>query len=299
VLTSDGRSLAVTDKASGHSVRVTPAQLYSYSYDMVSGHKRKSHSVRGVAALDADGLILLDLPGVWDEQDLKDFCRQAGIPLLEARHQTSAQVRTVLAGRAPGWQRLRGLPAPALAKWRKPVAVCAGVVGVGLMVYLGSLGMWGAWRGISSVGRMLLDILEIKWLAVAFSPVLLVIRPAIVRIHRWQLRRGTVLGPPGGPNLSSTSARKLHITQGSAEIAKLRLGENPGQAFSLLNYRYEDLTGLFILDRFGRALHHLPGPWSVEDTNRFAKRHSLALAVHKVSREEYLDLIRATQEATP
>ncbi|MFC4112830.1 hypothetical protein [Nonomuraea zeae] len=298
-LTSDDGLLTATDQASGHSVRVRPDRLYHYSHDVDADQKRKSHAVQGVAALGADGLVLLDLPGDWHAPHLREFSQAAGIPLVDARDRPSAEVRAVLAGRAPGWQRLRGLPLPSQAKWRKPVAICAGVAGLGLMVYLGTLGMWGAWRGLSSLGRMLVDVLEAKWLMVAFSPALLVIRPVLARMHRRRTKRGTVLGPPGGPYLNQRSHNKLYITAGNTDIAKLRLGESPGQAFSLLLYRYEDLTGLFILDRFGKALHHLPGSWSAEDAHRFAERHGLVLAAHRVSREEYLDLTKATPEATP
>jgi hypothetical protein len=300
LLTSAGDGmLTATDQVSGHSVRVRPMCLYQYNHDVVADQERKSYSVKGVAALDADGLVLLDLPGDWHTPHLRDFSRQAGLPLVDARETPSAKVRTVLAGRAPGWQRLRGLPLPSLSKWRKTMAVCAGVAGLGLMVYLGTLGMWGAWRGLSTLGRFLVDVFEAKWLMVAFSPVLLVIRPALTRMHRRRVRRGTVLGPPGGPYLNRRSHNKLYVTAGNADIAKLWMGERPGQAFSLLIYRYEDLTGLFVLDRFGKALHHLPGRWSAEDAHRFAERHGLMLAAHRVGREEYLDLAKAAREATP
>ncbi|GAA2214180.1 hypothetical protein GCM10009850_096440 [Nonomuraea monospora] len=298
-LTSDHQKLTVTDTFSGDSVTLTPARLYRYKYDQDQSSGQKPLTVQGLAALDPDGLVLVDLPGDWHEPDLSEFARQAGIPLEDARNQRSSKVRAVLASRAPGWRRVRGLPLPSTAKWRKPVVICLAIAGALSMAYLASSGMWAAWRGLSTIGRVLVDLLEAKWLLVTFSPALLLLRPALARTHRWRVARGTILGPYGGPYLNRGSLAKLHVTQGNNVVAKLRLGENPGWAFSLLLYRYEDLSGLLILDRFGRALHHLPGPWSPSDVERFAKRHDLALAVHKVSREEYLAYAKGAEEATP
>lgn len=328
VLTSDGCALTVLDNALGHSVRVTAAGLYRYRCDF------NGSSVQGVAVLDEDGLVLVDLPGDWNGPDLELFAREAGIPLMDARSHPAARVRAALAGRAPGWQRLRGLPRPTPAAWRKPVAICAGVVGIGLMIYLASTGMWFAWRGLSSIGRLLLDVVEAKWLMVAFSPALLVIRPILARVQRGRIRKGAVLGASGGPCLGLDSMRRLRIFHGNDTIATLhteesrrsalrggesrggqsqggesrgeesqggesRGGESRGGASSLLLYRYEDLTGLIILDRAGRPLHHLPGRWPPEDAHRFAQRHNLGLGVHRVSREEYLTLTETAKDATP
>ncbi|QFY05758.1 hypothetical protein GBF35_02885 [Nonomuraea phyllanthi] len=298
VLTSDGRTLTVLDNALGHSVRVTAAGLYRYRCDF------NGSSVQGVAVLDEDGLVLVDLPGDWNDPDLELFAREAGIPLMDARSHPAARVRAALAGRAPGWQRLRGLPRPTPAAWRKPVAICAGVVGIGLMIYLASTGMWFAWRGLSSIGRLLLDVVEAKWLMVAFSPALLVIRPILARVQRGRIRKGAVLGASGGPYLGLDSMGRLRIFHGNDTIATLhteesRGGESRGGASSLLLYRYEDLTGLVILDRAGRPLHHLPGRWPPEDAHRFAQRHNLGLGVHRVSREEYLTLTETAKDATP
>ncbi|NJP95112.1 hypothetical protein HCN51_37720 [Nonomuraea sp. FMUSA5-5] len=301
ILTSGHQTLTVTDEITGDSISLTPASLYHYRYDQQpSSDREKPLTIHGLAALDSDGLVLVDLPGSWHAVDLEQFARKAGIPLEDARNHPANEIRAVLAARAPGWRRVRGLPRPSIAKWRKPVGICLGIAGAGLMVYLASLGMWTAWRGLSTIGRVIVDLLEAKWLLVAFSPALLLFRPALAKLHRRRVRRGTIVGPYGGPYLSVRSSTKLHITQGTDIMAKLRLGENPGQAFSLLLYRYEDLRGLLVLDRFGRrALHHLPGPWPPQDVERFAKRHNLALAVHRVSREEYLALTRHANEATP
>ncbi|MEV4108143.1 hypothetical protein [Nonomuraea sp. NPDC049695] len=293
VLTSDGRTLTVIDSALDISVRVTPASLYRY--DRLDG----AEMVQGVAALDADGLVLLDLPAQWYEPDLADFARKAGIPLMDARSHSSARVRAVLAGRAPGWKRLRGLPPPSPAKWRKPVAICGGVVGLGLMVYLASLGMWSAWRAISSMGRFLLDVLEVKWLMVVFSPALLVLRPVFAKVRRWQVRRGAILLSADGSAVKGDFSETLEIFRGLELVTTLRIGVSPGAAFGLLLYRYEDLTGLFILDRHSRPVYHLPGRWSPEHVHLFAERHHLFLAVHGVSREEYLNLTKIASDAMP
>ncbi|GAA4952924.1 hypothetical protein HD597_009679 [Nonomuraea thailandensis] len=299
ILTADHRTLTVTDNVSGDSISLTPARLYHYRYDYQPADGQKPPTIQGLAALDPDGLVLVDLPGDWHETDLQEFTRKAGIPLEDARNHDSNKIRAALASRAPGWRRIRGLPLLSTAKWRKPLGICLAIAGAALMAYLASLGMWAAWRGLSTIGRVLLDLLDAKWLLVVFSPALLFLRPALARAHHWRVGRGTILGPYGGPYLTRGSSNKLHITQGSNVVAKLRLGENSGQAFSLLLYRYEDLTGLLVLDRFGQTLHHLPGPWSPQDVERFAQRHDLVLAVHRVSREEYLAFTKNAEEATP
>ncbi|MET7334786.1 hypothetical protein [Nonomuraea sp. NPDC005650] len=279
---------------------MTPASLYHYNCRQATAKTGRHQPVQGVAALDADGLVLLDLPGEWHQPDLDLFLQRAGVPLLDARSHPEGHVRTVLASRAPGWQRLRGLRPSFPRKWHKPVAICAGIAGVVLMAYLASLGMWAAWRAVSSIGRFVLEMLEAKWLMVAFSPALLILRPAFGRISRWQIRRGAILASSGrGPYLKANSSGKLQIRHGAETTATLRIGEAPGEAFSLLLYQYDTLTGLFILDRTGRPLHHLPGPWLPGHAQSFTNRHNLALAVHRISREEYLNLTRTTKQATP
>ncbi|MFB4280705.1 hypothetical protein ACBJ59_35820 [Nonomuraea sp. MTCD27] len=293
------QTLTVTDKASGDSVTLTPALLYRYRHSPTPASDEDAAPVEGLAALDADGLVLLDLPGDWYGPHLEELAQKAGIPLEDIGFRSSSKVRAALASRAPGWRRIRGLPLPSTATWRKPVAIGTAFAGVALMAYLASSGMWVAWRGIATIGRVLLDFLDAKWLFMAFSPALLLIRPARIKFHRLRVKRGLAVGPYGGPYLILGSFNKLHITRAGVVIADVRLGESPGRAFSLLLYRYEGLTGLFILDIKGRALHHLPGHWSPQDVEHFAKRHDLLLAVHRLSREEYLDLARNSREATP
>ncbi|MEW1842195.1 hypothetical protein AB0392_29985 [Nonomuraea angiospora] len=300
VLTSHGQTLVVTDNASGHSVRVTPASLYHYNCQQVTAKTGQLQLVQGIAALDADGLVLLDLPGEWHKLDLAIFAHRAGIPLLDARTYPPARVRAVLASRAPGWQRLRGVRPLFPRKWHKPLAICAGIAGMALMVYLAFLGMGAAWRAVSSIGRFLLEIFESKWLMVAFSPALLVLRPVFGQINRWKARRGTLLPSAGrGPYLKAKSSGKLQIFHGTELTATRQIGASPREAFSLLLYQYDSLTGLFILDITGSPLHHLPGRWLPKHAHTFTKRHNLSLAVHRISREEYLNLTRATKEATP
>ncbi|WP_219471373.1 hypothetical protein [Nonomuraea rhizosphaerae] len=302
VMSWDGDALAVTDAATGQSLRLTPATLYSYTYDQhitVSFNNTEWRPVHGLAVLDADGLVMLDLPGSWQFEHLADFAEHAGIPLVDARADSFNEVRTVLAARAPGWRRLRGLTPPSPARYRKPLAVGVGVAGLAVMVYLASTGMWMAWRGISTVGRVLLDVLEVKWLAVAFSPVLLFLSPVSSRIRRWRADRGLILGSTGGAHLSVRSDEKIRIGRGKESTLDIEIGERAGDASSLLLYRYEDLTGLFILDNRGEPVHHLPGHWLPDAVNRFASRHELPLAMHSISREEYLTLARACRSATP
>ncbi|MEU4229165.1 hypothetical protein AB0F17_33145 [Nonomuraea sp. NPDC026600] len=297
----DGSALAVSDDATGQSVRLVPATLYHYRYDqrvLVSRRKAKTLSVQGLAALDGDGLVLLDLPGEWYVPHVAAFVRYAGLPIVDARGHASNRVRAVLAGRAPGWRRLRGLPPPFLARYRRPVSIGVGVAGLAVMVYLASTGMWAAWRGISMVGRSLLDLLEVKWLAVGFSPVLLVLRPVSARVHRWRADRGLILGPAGGPYLSVLPGEKLHVNRGKEQTPSIKIGAGRRMAASLLLYRYDDLTGLFVLDGDGGPVHHLPGGWTPDAVHRFADRHKLSLAVHSISREEYLDLTRNARDAT-
>ncbi|HEX4811827.1 MAG TPA: hypothetical protein VFV66_03620 [Nonomuraea sp.] len=292
-------TLTVTDRASGHSATLAPATLYHYTYNPHAPRRTsKSQNIQGLAALDADGLVLLDLPGDWHAPHLRAFARQAGIPLVDARSKPTDQVRTLLAGRAPGWRRVRGLPRPLLTAWRKPVTVGAGIVAVAVMAYLAYMGMWVAWRGIAFIGRLLLDIIDVKWLGVLFSPALLIIRPARAKIHRRRIDRGSVVGPPEGPYLVGKRSR-VKVIHRNQVIADLPRGVDVGDAFGLLLYRHEDVVGLAVRDRMDHILHHLPGPWPPNDVDRFAKHQDLLLAVESLPRDEYVALIRKSRSATP
>ncbi|MEU1720314.1 hypothetical protein [Nonomuraea sp. NPDC005692] len=293
-LTSDGRTLTVTDNARGRSTTLSPASLYRYDYS-IDGSGKRSRFMKGVAALDPDGLVLLDLPGDWHLPHLREFASKAGIPLRDGKDDSSKRARRILAARAPGWERIRGIPAPRFARWNTTLGVCAGIAGLALMVYLGAAGMWGAWRGFSSFGRVLMELIEVKWLMVAFSPALLVVRPVLGGVHRWQEKRGLVVGPPGGPYLRMKSSRMLSVYRRSGVITELPV--EPGS--SLLRYRHDDLCGVFVLDPAGKPLLHLPGRWPPSPLHRFTERHGLGLAMHRVSREEYLTLTTHSPQAFP
>ncbi|MEU8358405.1 hypothetical protein AB0C27_20550 [Nonomuraea sp. NPDC048882] len=86
-----------------------------------------------------------------------------------------------------------------------PVAICAGIAGAALMVYLATSGLWLAWRGLATFGRIVLDLVDGKWLLVAFSPVLLLLRPLRAKLHRYRVKRGIALGrTPASTSFSAT-----------------------------------------------------------------------------------------------
>ncbi|MFI6921743.1 hypothetical protein ACIBIZ_17470 [Nonomuraea spiralis] len=293
-LTSDGHTLTVTDNAGGRSASLSPASLYRYDYS-VDGSGKRSRTLTGVAALDPDGLVMLDLPGDWHSPHLRNFSAKAGIPLVDGRNDSSARARRILAARAPGWQRFRGIPVPRTTKWNKALSVCAGIAGLGLMVYLGTIGMWGAWRSVSSLGRFLLEMIEAKWLMVVFSPALLITRPLLTGMHRWQAGRGAIVGPPGGPYLRMKSSRRLSVYRRTGVIAEVPV--EPGT--SVLLYRYDDLSGIFVLDPAGAPLLHLPGHWPPAALHRFTERNGLSLAIHRIPRNEYTTLATHCPQAIP
>lgn len=294
VLTWDGPDLVATTR--DDSVRVRPAALYQYLYHrhLESGEQQWA----GLAALDGDGLVMLDLPGAWDTEQVASFGGAAGVPVGGSRFETSDRVRARLSGRAPGWRRMFGLPPAKPARWRRPLIYATGVAGLALMVYLISVGAWAAWRGLSVLGRVLIELVEVKWLAVAFSPLLLVFRPLAARWRRYEASKGMRAGPPDGPNLVIERDKELAI-QSSGEKLGMRIGQAPGRVSGLLAYQYEDRSGLFLLNQSGRALHHIPGPWASDDLNRLASSNGLSLAVLRLSREEYLNLLRTCDRGSP
>ncbi|MFI6604444.1 hypothetical protein ACIBHX_50150 [Nonomuraea sp. NPDC050536] len=300
-LTWDGRTLTAADLATEESVRLAPVRLYHYGYERrlyEANGKERIEPVWGLAALDEDGLVLADIPGNWHDADLDLFARQAGLPIIDGRRQPTAVVRAMLAGRAPGWRRIRGEPPRRAARWRKPVGIGAGVVGGGIMVYLVANGMGSAWRGLSMFGRLIADFAEVKWLLLASSPLALVLRPLTGRLHRRRVRSGVVLGSPGGTQLVVKN-RSLWGIRGKEAMLPIVIGRSHGLAARLQLYSYDDLSGIFVLDASGCPLLHLPGLWSPEYAHRFAERYGLELAVHRLSKQEYLGLVRGVRQAMP
>lgn len=301
-LSWDGRTLVATDPVAGRSLRLMPASLCHYRYErrvLVSG-REKTRSLTGLALLDADGLVLADLPGEWPAHEVAAFAAGRRLPVHDVLVAPSRVVRAMLSRRAPSWTRLTGLAVPRLSRAKKVVAVCAGTAGLFAMAYVVTAGGWFAWRGLSALGGLLLDLLDAKWLGVFFAPLLVVLRPVQQAWHTWRIRRGTALGPPGGPYLSVTRGRTLRVRLGARMVPDdLEIGPDPGRAAGLVAYRHERLSGLFVVDGGGRPVHHLPGPWPLEDAHRFAARRGLGFEVRTLGRGEYLDLTARAHDAVP
>ncbi|MFC4061212.1 hypothetical protein ACFOWE_23170 [Planomonospora corallina] len=302
VLSWDGDTLVALDPPAGRTVRITPAALYHYRYPVTvtdSRWQEKKRVFTGIALLDAAGLVLLDLPGEWRVPDVAAFAAYRGLPIVDALALPPERVRATLAGRAPGWTRLTGRPAPRFSRGKKVAIAGAGTAGLLVMAYLSSVGGWAAWRGLSTLGWVLLDAVDAKWLAVFFSPLILVLAPVRRALHLRRARRASVLGPPGGPFLTVRDGR-LHIRQVPQAVpSDLMTGPWPGTAAVLLVYRHENLRGLFVLSGTGVPLHHLPGPWHPEAVHRFAVRHGLACEVRALSRGEYPALALRAVDASP
>ncbi|MET8046758.1 hypothetical protein ABZU75_04085 [Streptosporangium sp. NPDC005286] len=305
-LTWDDRTLVATDSISGRSMRLAPAALYHYRYErsvLVSGKnsgKKESRFLTGLAVLDADGLVLADLPGEWTPPDVAIFAAGRGVPVRDALIAPPRAVRATLGRRAPGWTRLTGQALSRASRARTVATVCAGVAGLLAMAYIVSASGWFAWRGLSALGRALLDILDAKWLAVFFAPLLVVLNPARQAWHGRRIRRGSALGPPGGPYLSVWRKSTLRVWLGPRMVPDdIAIGPDAGCAAGLMTYRHGNLAGLFVTGGSGRILRHLPGPWSPEDAHRFATRHGLGFEARTLSREGYLGLTADAYDAVP
>jgi hypothetical protein len=300
----DAGTLVAVDRGSGRSVRLTPASLYHYRYKRTILNyqaKRESQEVYGLAALDADGLVLLDLPGWWSPHRVAAFVAVRGIPVYNALTAPSEQVRAVLAGRAPGWKRLMtGTVSRMSPRLRKIAAYSLGVAGLLVMIFLTTTVGSGAWRGLSFLGRLLVDLFDAKLLGIFFVPLIMIVRPVHRAWHRGRIRRGNILGPPGGPCLSLKGKKTLRFSPGPRMAPDhIAMGPGAGTAANLLLYRYADLSGLFILSRVGSPLRHLPGPWPPEDAHRFAVQQNLGFTLRNLSRDEYLHLVSHTRDAFP
>ncbi|MFI6293679.1 hypothetical protein ACIBEJ_18980 [Nonomuraea sp. NPDC050790] len=197
-------------------VRLTPASLLHYRYEQTvvgpNGLPTYDRTVSGLAVLDQDGLVLADLPGDWEA--VADFAAAGGVALHEALGAPAARVRSALAARAPGWRRITGVSPPPPARWRKPVAIGLGVLALGAMVYLTTSGFWYVWRSFSAIGRMLIDVVEVKWLIFLFSPLLLFLAPVRERLGRRSVRKGAIVASTGGLHLRLTSGI-LYINRAS------------------------------------------------------------------------------------
>ncbi|GAA4184226.1 hypothetical protein GCM10022252_12770 [Streptosporangium oxazolinicum] len=299
----NGGTLVATDPVSGRSLRLAPAALYHYRYErrvFVSGRKKESRFLTGLAVLDADGLVLADLPGGWPAHEVAVFAAGRKLPVRDALTSPSKRVRTTLSRRALGWTRLTGLEVPRMSRAKKTVAVCAGTAGLFAMAYVVTTGGWFVWRGLSALGGTLLDLLDAKWLAVFFAPLLVVLKPVRQVWHTWRIRRGAALGPPGGPYLFVSRGRTLSVRLGPRMVSDdMEIGPDLSCASALMAYRHENLSGLFVMDGEGRPVRHLPGPWPLEDAHRFAARGGLGFEVRALSREEYLDLTGRARDAVP
>ncbi|GII00583.1 hypothetical protein [Planobispora takensis] len=155
VLSWDGDALVAADTLSGSSVRLTPATLYHYrcAQKVIGRGKQEPHTVGGLAALDADGLVLLDLPGRWESREVSAFAAGRGTPITDARTAPSERVRAVVAGRAPGWGRLSGLPASRLSRRRKLAIIGMGAAGLLVMAYVITAGSVDGGLRRASSGR--------------------------------------------------------------------------------------------------------------------------------------------------
>ncbi|MFI6816933.1 hypothetical protein ACIBG7_31340 [Nonomuraea sp. NPDC050328] len=250
---------------------------------------RDPDRILGLVALDPDGLVMLDLPGEWLPRQIAELATALGIPLTVQITAPAAAVR--LAARAPGWRRLHGRRVLRLGRWTKPVLTTVAFTGLLVMAYLVTAGGWLAWRGLSGLGRMLLDLLDSKLAIAAFAPLALLARPIRARFHRRRLARGTRLGPLGGPYLRMIGTTlELEYPKTSIPMAG---------AATLVHYRYEELAGLLILNRTGAPLHHLPGPLTPDAVHRFATRNSLDARFLRFTRAEYLSAVHTTRRATP
>lgn len=290
-LSQSEAGLVAVDLVTGQEVRLAPAAAYHYRHELHfldARDKWQSRWSTGLAMLDADGLIMLDLPGEWHPPAVHDLMVRAGLPIVDGRYDAPWRVRAILAGRAPGWRRLHGQH---VTRWRKQLAIGAGATGAVLMGAVAYTGFWDAWRMFSMFGRLLVEAGEAKWLGALFSPVLLALAP----LNRWRMRRGVVVGQRGGPYLCVTGKRILRVARGRETLRCLTVGSARGGVARLLVYP----GGLFFLDASGEVVHHLPGAWPAEDVHRFAVRHGLDVAVVRLSHAEYLGLLRRTWDASP
>ncbi|GAA4589110.1 hypothetical protein GCM10023194_42490 [Planotetraspora phitsanulokensis] len=311
VLSWDGDRLVASDEASGRSVRLPPGAprtLSCYSFTRERGEnekKKKDLMVFGLAVLDADRLVLLDLPGRWGTDAVSAFAAAHGLT-FQALGLTPARARTLLSCRAPGWGVLRGLPEPAPASRGRRFAwwsvALSGLVAMVCTLYFLPPHMWRFFRlAVTNFA----DVLELKWLALAASPLGVLIAPLFQRLDRVLLRRrvsrGRGLAAADRPSAArlGVRGRKLAISGMGPGPRSKGVKKHPLGGLRMLIYRCEGLNGLFVLDATDCPVYHFPGRWHPEDVNRFAARHGITCEIRELPRREYAVLATAARDAYP
>ncbi|MFI6482755.1 hypothetical protein ACIBH1_32835 [Nonomuraea sp. NPDC050663] len=270
----------------GEDLRLRPDTLAYYHYEHADG------DLYGLALLDRDGLILLDLPGEWLHGELRDFAAEAGLWFTVMRE---ADVPVRLARRAPGWKRLPGVVPSPPSRWRKRLVMAASAAMTGAMSYAISAGAWETWRAVQWIGRMALELLDAKWAALIFSPLLFVLgplKPLLVRLHRRRVASGKVFGLPYGINIVARVG-SVQVKRGTHTLPAVH-----DQGLRLVRYTFADLTGLFIVDDHEGVRQHLPGNWPVAALDHFATMNGFTLETTQLTREEYIELVRSATDAT-
>lgn len=310
-LSWDNGQLVASDAASGRSVRLPPGAprtliCYRFTRDPSKEAKKKGRkAVHGLAVVDADGLVLADLPGEWPTGLGYEFAARNGLK-FHAWDFTPIQARQFLSRRAPGWGILRGLPVRPPPTRRQRIARWALMIaGVVCAAYAIHLLPPHTWRWIRSAVMSVADVLELKWLALMVSPLGAVIAPAFRRIDRAllgrRIGRGQALAAvdrSSGPRIA-VNGERLEIGGLGPDRQAIRLRNHRIDHIRMLLYRCEDLKGLLILDRAGVPLYHFPGRWAPADVNRFAVRHGITYEVRDLTRPEYATLANATRDASP
>ncbi|GAA4097578.1 hypothetical protein GCM10022248_81070 [Nonomuraea soli] len=274
----------------GEDLRLRPDTLAYYHHEHAGG------DLYGLALLDHDGLVLLDLPGEWLQGELRDFAADAGLCFTVMREM---DVPVRLARRAPGWRRLTGVAPTPPSPLRRRLVIAASIAMAGAMIYTISIGAWQVWRSILWIGRIALELLDAKLAALLFSPLLLVfgpvrrlLEPLFVRHHRRKVTSGRVFGPPGGINIV-VKVGCVQVRRGANTLPAVH-----DQGLRLVRYTYDDLTGLFIVDDHEGVRQHLPGNWPLAALDHFATTNGFTLETMRLTRGEYIELVRSATDAT-
>lgn len=70
------------------------------------------------------------------------------------------------------------------------------------------------------------------------------------------------------------------------------------QGLRLVRYTFADLAGLFIIDDHEGVRQHLPGNWPLAALDHFATTNGFTLETTRLTREEYIELVRSATDAT-